>query len=100
MNTKHTAGPWACTYTSNHAHDYRLTKANGAPLPVNAPSNDRSDQRANAALIASAPDLLSALEMILSPSPHYGATQAYRYHVAAARAAGLAAIAKARGEVA
>ena len=59
MSATHTPGPWACTYTSNHAHDYRLTKPNGSPLPVNAPSNDRSEQRANADLIASAPDLLA-----------------------------------------
>ena len=55
-------GPWACTYTSNHAHDYRLTKPDGSPLPVNAEANDHSEQRAYARLIAAAPDLLKALE--------------------------------------
>lgn len=62
MTTKHTPGPWACVDASNHAHDYRLTKPNGEPLPVNAPGNDHSEQRANARLIAAAPDLLEALE--------------------------------------
>ena len=57
MNS-HTPGPWACTYTSNHAHDYRLTQPNGQPLPVKAEANDRSEQRANARLIAAAPGLL------------------------------------------
>jgi hypothetical protein len=66
MNT-HTPGPWACTYTSNHAHDYRLTQANGQPLPVNAPANDRSEQRANARLIAAAPEMFAALVTLL---PH------------------------------
>jgi hypothetical protein len=61
MNS-HTPGPWACTYTSNHAHDYRLTQPNGQPLPVNAEANDRSEQRANARLIAAAPEMFAALQ--------------------------------------
>jgi hypothetical protein len=65
--TTHTPGPWACTYTSNHAHDYRLTRHNGQPLPINAEANDRSEQRANARLIAAAPDLIAALVTLL---PH------------------------------
>ncbi len=44
-----------------------------------------------------APALLAALETILLPSPHYGATQAHRDYVEAARVAGLAAIAAAKG---
>lgn len=51
----------------------------------------------NLALIAAAPALLAALETILLPSPHYGATQAHRDYVDAARVAGLAAIAAAKG---
>jgi hypothetical protein len=65
MTHKHTPGPWACTYTSNYAHDYRLTQPNGQPLPVNAEANNRSEQRANARLIAAAPDILKALEDVL-----------------------------------
>jgi len=60
--SNHTPGPWACTYTSNHAHDYRLTRPNGQPLPINAEANDRSEQRANARLIAMAPNLLNLCE--------------------------------------
>jgi hypothetical protein len=60
--TTHTPGPWACTYTSNHAHDYRLTRPNGQPLPINAEANDRSEQRANARLIAAAPEMFAALQ--------------------------------------
>lgn len=56
----HTPGPWYCVDTSNHAHDYRLTDKNGFPLYVNAEANDHSQQRANARLIAAAPELLSA----------------------------------------
>lgn len=58
MNTSHTPGPWACYSTSNHAHDYRLTKPDGRPIPVNAACNDHSEQYATAKLIATAPDLL------------------------------------------
>lgn len=60
--SSHTPGPWACTYTSNYAHDYRLTQPNGQPLPINAEANDRSEQRANARLIAAAPELLNLCE--------------------------------------
>jgi hypothetical protein len=61
MTASHTPGPWGCCDTSYHAHDYRLTKPNGEPLPVNAPYNDHSEQRANARLIALAPEMLEAL---------------------------------------
>lgn len=64
MNTKHTPGPWGCIGTSYHAHDYRLTKPDAAPLPLNVKANDHSEQRANARLIAAAPDLLEALYQI------------------------------------
>jgi hypothetical protein len=60
--TTHTPGPWACTYTSNYAHDYRLTRPNGQPLPINAEANDRREQRANARLIAAAPEMFAALQ--------------------------------------
>lgn len=59
--SQHTPGPWGCIDTSNYAHDYRLTKPNGAPLPLSVEAYDHSEQRANARLIATAPDLLAAL---------------------------------------
>jgi hypothetical protein len=65
IKTTHTPGPWGCVDTSNHAHDYRLTKPNGAPLPLSIVANDHSEQRANARLIAAAPDLLAALQTIM-----------------------------------
>ena len=99
--SSHTPGPWACTYTSNYAHDYRLTQPNGQPLPINAEANDRSEQRANARLIAAAPDLLAALIQIIGD----GAKEdTYGYHAAhnalnnEKRAAAAAAIAKATQE--
>lgn len=62
---KATPGPWGCVYTSNHAHDYRLTMPNGQPMPVRAVANDHSEQRANARLIAAAPELRDALRAAL-----------------------------------
>jgi hypothetical protein len=64
--TKHTLGPWGCVDTSNHAHDYRLTKPNGDVLPLGGERYDNSEQRANARLIAAAPELLHALQMARS----------------------------------
>ena len=66
---KHTPGPWGCIDTSNHAHDYRLTKPDGSTLPLHVEANDHSEQRANARLIAAAPDLLEALEDAVSTQP-------------------------------
>jgi hypothetical protein len=62
----HTPGLWGCVPTSNHAHDYRLTKPQGLPLPYSAEGNDHSEQRANARLIAAAPDLLAAYKAALA----------------------------------
>jgi hypothetical protein len=70
MNS-HTPSPWACTYTSNHAHDYRLTRPDGQPLPINAEANDHSEQRANARLIAAAPDLLEALNLLIGAAEQH-----------------------------
>jgi len=107
MNTKHTPGPWAVEdsfATSSGLAVRTLIKDQPWIVAVvkhcPAPDFKQTNIEADAALIASAPDLLAALEMILNPSPHYGATQAHRDHIAAARAAGLAAIAKAKGTAA
>jgi hypothetical protein len=88
---KHTPGPWGCVYTSFHAHDYRLTKPNGETLPINAPCNDRSEQRANERLIAAAPDLLEALEHV-SNSPEF------KHLFSATQKLVLLAVIKATGE--
>ena len=63
---KITSGPWHCVYTSDHAHDYRLTKPDGLPLAVSAEANDRSEQRANAKAIAALPELIQAGKRILA----------------------------------
>lgn len=89
---KHTPGPWGCIDTSNHAHDYRLTKPDGSTLPLHVEANDHSEQRANARLIAAAPDLLEALKYVLEDDGLVPRA------TAATRAVVRAAITKATGE--
>jgi hypothetical protein len=53
-------GPVGCVPTSNHAHDYRLTKPDGSPLPYGpGPGNDHSEQRAIAKILGASFDLLA-----------------------------------------
>lgn len=94
---KHTPGPWGCVDTSNHAHDYRLTQADGYPLPLKVEANDHSEQRANARLIAAAPDLLAALTAIIGDQPEdkYGYFAAHNAMDEDKRQAARAAISKA-----
>lgn len=84
MTTKHTPGPWMATprgyviLTDRSADIANVTSANGDDVMM-----------ANASLIAAAPDLLAALEYIITEAELNGC----RYSLAQARAA----IAKARG---
>lgn len=96
--TAFTPGPWACKDTSNHAHDYRLFRPDGSPLPVTAPANDHSEQRANARLIAAAPDMYAALDSILADLRERDATGSGLMSRAATKSLILSALAKARGE--
>ena len=82
MKTQHTPGPWLVNFEQNK-FDSRHSKVqvvdgssaslNNGGLPlvlanVNAmPFNDESEPLANAHLIASAPDLLAALERLAHP---------------------------------
>ena len=95
----HTPGPWGCHSTSNHAHDYRITHANGTSIPVVSEANDHSEQRATAHLIAASPDLLAALEALFEHCAmvhkHWGEDSNSKQADAAQKAA-RAAIAKAR----
>jgi len=93
-NSAHTPGPWGCAYTSNYAHDYRITREDKTPLLLTVIANDHSEQRANARLIAAAPDLLAALQLCERALEERDA-EAEEYAAKAARAA----IAKATGEI-
>ncbi|MES2155406.1 MAG: hypothetical protein V4510_09760 [bacterium] len=102
--TPHTPGPWGCVDTSNHAHDYRLTKPDGSHLPVNAPYNDHSEQRANARLIAAAPEtaaerdeLAEVLGRVLNECRDFLKKKNYELYREAANRQEVAAIARAEG---
>lgn len=93
MNTKHTPGPWKATPCRVYAPETE----DRLELRVTISGGNRDDNRANARLIAAAPDLLEALRGLLPDAVgnHIGGpdTQA---RIDAARAA----IAKATGSAA
>ena len=61
MTKQHTPGPWAASPYNN------VTSRNGTIAKTEQmPSNDDLEREANARLIASAPDLLSALRFLLA----------------------------------
>ncbi len=105
MTTKHTPAPWfarkmhfgssgngtpfvSAGDTSKVLFFMNLSGAYGGFTGEKIAMND-------ARLSAAAPDMLEALQLILTPSPHYPATQSHRDLIAEARAKGLAAIKKA-----
>jgi len=71
MKTKFTPGPWGCVYTSNHSHDYLITRPNKNPLPLRVLANDHSEQLANARLIAAAPEMFDIIKELLNISEEY-----------------------------
>lgn len=87
--SKHTQGPWTCTPTSHHAHEYRLGIP-GGQMPF---ERGGAVQYANAALIAAAPDLLDALKAALPLLKGHQETPERKARYEAA----MAAIAKAGG---
>jgi len=66
MKSQHTPGPWECSHTSNYAHDYRLHLSKS-----NMPFEGNDTARANARLIAAAPDLLDTLERAIARWPEF-----------------------------
>ena len=64
MKTQFTAGPWRTTGLNVRAGDALICYATNHWADDETPENER---QANADLIASAPDLLSALERLVHP---------------------------------
>ena len=67
---KHTGGPWSVEYDGT-------TVVMGGQCVIVAPAKDgstREEEKANAALIAAAPCLLAALELIVPDMQHYVST--------------------------
>ena len=108
MNTKHTPGPWTIRY------DREDNEVNGAIIgatitaePTRAvaciygiETNERTARIANARLIASAPELLDALEKSANVIAHCISEmpEAYRKAMRTQLASARTAIAKATGE--
>lgn len=70
MNTPHTPGPWRQTGVNVRAGDALICWATNHHANAETPE---AEKLANARLIASAPELLRALEGILSIRPNYHA---------------------------
>lgn len=98
MNSKHTPGPWSINDWPQATSDVGIG-ATGTPLVARISLRDVSinEQKANARLIAAAPELLACAEMLLLLTAKAGANGSvaheFRPHWEAARAA----IAKAEG---
>ena len=88
--SKHTPGPWQVVDSWN---DYMVESQNGEEIIwQDGPHNTPTINKANARLIAAAPDLLDALVMVLDdPNALDGRPRTYEIV--------CAAIAKAKGEV-
>ena len=69
MTTKHTPGPWI-TDSKERTDTARYIMAAARPFPHTIARIDlvnRAEDEANAALMAAAPELLEALEALISP---------------------------------
>ena len=93
MSAKHTPGPWAIL--PNTPHFVRAMHPTEGMQPIATVYHFNGELAANARLIASAPELLEALEAVLPDLEHYVATHGPGpdKRLAIARAA----IAKAKG---
>lgn len=70
MNTKHTPAPWSVDPHTAHVNEI----STGLPLvAMQWPSDDRSEEetKANANLIAAAPDLLAACQHVIDTHGHH-----------------------------
>ena len=98
--SKHTPGPWRAYGFMITGGDFRqVAECN---MPVGTPGREEDatvdEDQANARLIAAAPDLLAACEMLISdPSEEWSQTEFDR-RVGAARDMARAAVKKAKGE--
>jgi hypothetical protein len=90
MTIKHTPEPWAYSYESTDQEWAVVTGFGGLVVANVNDVNDGDRQQANARLIAAAPELLAALQAVLSVADR----QTVEFDMA------RAAIAKATGEAA
>ena len=97
MKQQHTPGPWKCSQYLGHpawsVHMDAGDRGRGSTIVDGVAGIDLEQRLANARLIAAAPDLLEALELIASTDPVDAALDPQR-----AMRVAKAAIAKALGE--
>lgn len=67
MTTPHTPGPWRLRYGKRFEYDYLLKAGKDTPIAYwsNFKIRTKKESKANARLIAAAPDLLEALQEVL-----------------------------------
>ena len=89
-NTKHTPGPWTTNQSEPHCIEATDHPSNGTPLiceMFNSSHIPQDEQLANARLIASAPDLLEALQAFAAVEAFEGWHPKYRDAIEKAEAA-------------
>ena len=67
MTSKHTPGPWILKFGKGILHDYIIRGPNGWPVACfeHYKQATKKETKANARLIAAAPELLEALERLM-----------------------------------
>ena len=67
MTTPHTPGPWRLSYGKRFEYDYLLKAGKDTPIAYwsNFKIRTKKESKANARLIAAAPDLLQALQEVM-----------------------------------
>ena len=71
MTTPHTPGPWRLRYGKRFEYDYLLKAGKDTPIAYwsNFKIRTKKESKANARLIAAAPDLLEALQYAIRQVP-------------------------------
>jgi len=64
--SEHTPGPWSYFYPAGNPDGFRITAVEGVFIGRIAAPADMESGRANARLTAAAPELLSALKLLVS----------------------------------
>ena len=69
---RHTPGPWFCQKSISEPGRYVIKPVPGQVVAITDPANTKAQEKANASLIAAAPDLLVALESVERWMSGYG----------------------------
>lgn len=99
MTTPHTPGPWRIRYGKRFEYDYLLKAGKDTPIAYwsNFKIRTKKESKANARLIAAAPELLEALQSLVNQFLQRGVFTAPEHPDRIALALAESAIAKATG---